>query len=466
MLDNSVVFEKLVAAYTGRKRLQRLKCYCVDGGFYGLLFFLLITVTRIFGPINILPVNNYLWELGLVLAAAVIFAAAWALAAPIDRQQQLINTDRRLGLEERLSTANEYLEKAGDNLFFPLLIEDAVARMRKARNIEKSRLFKAVYTGRLKYYPLLIAGILILSILKPGPGTADELMDLGQRIESSSGLLAARAGEKSLEDTLFEEMRRFGEELQKGRVAEQEALERAAEMADLLQQRIENLERSSLNLEQNKGADSMGLPGDEGDISELEKEFMDLQGVELHALDLQEQSGPELMQSKTEESELMHSKPEELAQADLLAELEDLNAVRELLKNFLSEPKGKKALSAPPDSMAGGSLKEEGEESAEQKGTAGVAGNEKVKDQRDRAKPLLESSDQGVSRVEGAADWEETQKIFLRSLPPGGESTIPEEKKLIDFRREVEEVIRKEEVPLNYREYIKNYFLKIGLVQN
>ena len=131
MLDKNVAFEKLVAAYTGRKRLQRLKYYCIDGGFYGLLFFLLITITRIFEPIRILPVNNYLWELGLVLATVVIFAAAWALAGPIDRQQLLIDVDRRLGFEERLSTANEYLEKAGDNLLSPLLIEDAVARARR-----------------------------------------------------------------------------------------------------------------------------------------------------------------------------------------------------------------------------------------------------------------------------------------------------------------------------------------------
>jgi hypothetical protein len=403
-LDKNVAFEKLVTVLAGRKRLQRLKYYCVDGGFYGLLFFLLITITRIFEPIRILPVNNYLWELGLVLAAVVIFAAAWALAGPIDRQQLLIDVDRRLGLEERLSTANEY--------------------------------------------------ILILSILKPGLAATDELMDLGQRIESSSRLLAAR---KSLEDTLFEEMRRFGEELQKGRVTEQEALERAAEMAELLQQRIENLERTSLSAEQNEDADTLELPEDKrGATSEAEKELMDLQAVELQSLDLQERS----------ESELMHSKPEELAQADIQAELEDLSTLRELLKNFMSAPKGKKGLSAMPDSMAGDSLKEEGEESAEQNGTAGAAGNEKVEDQRDTVKPLLKSSDQGVSRVEGAADWEETKKIFLRSLPPGGESTVQEERKLIDFRREVEEVIRKEEVPLNYREYIKNYFLKIGLVQN
>ncbi|HEB10997.1 MAG TPA: hypothetical protein ENI06_07260 [Spirochaetales bacterium] len=53
-----------------------------------------------------------------------------------------------------------------------------------------------------------------------------------------------------------------------------------------------------------------------------------------------------------------------------------------------------------------------------------------------------------------------------RSLPPGGESIVPEERRLIDFRREIEEVIRKEEVPLNYREYIKNYFLKINIIQD
>jgi len=443
MLDNSIAFEKLVTALTGRKRLQRLKCYCVDGGFYGLLFFLLITITRIFEPIKILPVNNYLWELGPVLAVAVLLAAAWALARPIDRQQQLINADRRLGLKERLSTANEYLKKADDNALSPLLIEDAVAR---ARNIERSPLYKAEYPGRLKYYPLLLAGILLFSILKPGPGATDELMDLGQRIESSSRLLAARAGEKSHEDILFEEMRRFGEELQKGRVAEQEALERAAEMAELLQQRIENLERSSLSAEQNKGVDTLEQQEDVGvGTAELKKELMDLQALEL--------------QERSESAVDMGGEPEEIREAEVLADLEDLSAVRELLKNFMSAQKGKKGLSAPPDSMAGDSLKE-------QNATAGAAGTEKVEDQRDTAKPLLKSSDKGVSRVEGAADWEETKKIFLRSLPPVGESIVPEERRLIDFRREVEEVIRKEEVPLNYREYIKNYFLKIGIIEN
>lgn len=449
MLDNSIAFEKLVTTLTGRKRLQRLKSYCVDGGFYALLFFLLITITRIFEPIKILPVNNYLWELGLILAAAVILAAARALSRPIDRQQLLINADRSLGLKERLSTANEYLIKAETNLFSPLLIEDAVVgarKVREARNIGRSQPYKAEYPSRLKYYPLLLAGILLLSILKPGPAATDELMDLGQRIESSSRLLADRAGEKSLEDPLFEQMRRFGEELQKGRIAEQEALERAAEMAELLQQRIENLERTSLSAEQNKGTDTSELPEDgSGDTSELGKELMDLR-----ALELQEQSGSE---------GAMSSKPEELAQADIMAELEDLGAVSELLKNFMSVQKGKKGFSAPSDSMAGDGLKE-------QNGTVGAAGNEKVEDQKDTTKPLLESSSQGVSRVEGAGNWEETKKIFLRSMPPGGESTVPEEKKLIDFRKEVEEVIRKEEVPMNYREYIKNYFLKIGIVQN
>ncbi|MBA7479268.1 MAG: hypothetical protein GH155_07470 [Spirochaeta sp.] len=448
MLDNSVAFEKLVVTFTGRKRLQRLKCYCVDGGFYGLLFFLLITLARIFWPIKVLPVNNYLWELGLVFTAAVIFAAAWALARRIDRQQLLISADRRLELQERLSTANEYLEKEGNNPLSPLLIGDAVAR---ARNIEKSPLYKAEYPGRLKYYPLLLAGILLLSILKPGLATTDEFIDLGQRIESSSRLLAARAGEKSLEDSLFEEMRRFGEELQKGSMTEQEALERADEMAELLQQRIENLERSSLPAEQDKSADAQELSRNESGVSELEKELLDFQTIYL-----QERS----------ESELMQSKPEELEQAEGIAEIEDLSAVRELLKNFMSAQKTEEGFSAPSDSTAADSSEEAGEDSPEQNRTASGVGNEKVEDQRDTAKPLLKSSEQGISRVEGTADWEESKKIFLRSLPPGGESIIPDGRKLIDFRREIEEVIRKEEVPLNYREYIKNYFLKINIIQD
>jgi hypothetical protein len=53
--------------------------------------------------------------------------------------------------------------------------------------------------------------------------------------------------------------------------------------------------------------------------------------------------------------------------------------------------------------------------------------------------------------------------IHIRSLTAIGESKINEADIIRTYRQEIEGILQKEDIPLNYREYIKHYFISIGL---
>jgi hypothetical protein len=53
--------------------------------------------------------------------------------------------------------------------------------------------------------------------------------------------------------------------------------------------------------------------------------------------------------------------------------------------------------------------------------------------------------------------------IRIRSQTSPGESRLREEEIVREYQQEVEGILKKEDIPLNYREYIKNYFLSIGI---
>ncbi|MBD3306081.1 hypothetical protein GF339_06815 [candidate division KSB3 bacterium] len=58
---------------------------------------------------------------------------------------------------------------------------------------------------------------------------------------------------------------------------------------------------------------------------------------------------------------------------------------------------------------------------------------------------------------------QEQYTVPIRSVTQIGESSLPEEEVVRVYRQELESILHKDEIPLNYREYIKNYFLLIGI---
>ena len=53
--------------------------------------------------------------------------------------------------------------------------------------------------------------------------------------------------------------------------------------------------------------------------------------------------------------------------------------------------------------------------------------------------------------------------LRIRALTDSGEARLKEKDIRRTYGRAVESILRKEDIPLNYREYIKNYFMSIGL---
>ncbi len=53
--------------------------------------------------------------------------------------------------------------------------------------------------------------------------------------------------------------------------------------------------------------------------------------------------------------------------------------------------------------------------------------------------------------------------VLVRSLPMVEKAGVKPEDLIRSYRNEIEEVLTNDKIPLNYREYIKNYFLSIGV---
>jgi hypothetical protein len=53
--------------------------------------------------------------------------------------------------------------------------------------------------------------------------------------------------------------------------------------------------------------------------------------------------------------------------------------------------------------------------------------------------------------------------IHIRALTNIGKSKMKQEEIAREYHHEIEGILKKEDIPLNYREYIKNYFISIGL---
>ena len=57
----------------------------------------------------------------------------------------------------------------------------------------------------------------------------------------------------------------------------------------------------------------------------------------------------------------------------------------------------------------------------------------------------------------------EDYSVHIRSLTSIGKATVEREDVPREYHQEIEGILQKEDIPLNYREYIRNYFISIGL---
>ncbi len=95
-------------------------------------------------------------------------------------------------------------------------------------------------------------------------------------------------------------------------------------------------------------------------------------------------------------------------------------------------------------------------------GYSDAAGNAKS-NQSSQSSRDLEKTQRPASQDKPASSPAKTYLIHVRALTDRGEARVKEEDILRTYRQEVESILQKEDIPVNYRAYIKNYFISIGI---
>jgi len=409
---------------------------------------------------------------------------------------ELIEIDVRLGLNERLSTAYECHQLGRKSVFVDGLIEDATSLL---GSIKADEIFPRSFSLAHLCIPLLaVAIVILLSIdLAPTPtkdsATGERLRQIGRKMEeySKREIQGMKEEAEKPRSDVSRHMENIAEELKSQSMTK----ERLLKSVTALKKEVE-AERTQLahRLEGELGLkDMLSTPK----FTPLQKENVSPNDVKQLREQLEELFEGAVPASLSQDiSSLDQNRRLELFLDDIINEVgfalevddevsfqeeekgvslgrtfgEGKNNDKEILGGRALAPLGSDEVNVERQitSVLGqtkAASKGPGEgDSAHDEGFSYAAGREKSEGRRkppyelrSSKGPILE--DRGNS---GQGDW---YNIHVRSLPAKGKAELIEEEVVRTYRRELEGALRKEDIPLNYREYIKNYFLSIGLGQ-
>ena len=90
------------------------------------------------------------------------------------------------------------------------------------------------------------------------------------------------------------------------------------------------------------------------------------------------------------------------------------------------------------------------------------AGKGKANGSLKSAKPI-DSATGGAIQDRSLPSSKDYYRAHIRTLTSIGQAKLDNRTVIREYQKEVEGILQKEEIPLNYRAYIRNYFLSIGL---
>ncbi len=118
------------------------------------------------------------------------------------------------------------------------------------------------------------------------------------------------------------------------------------------------------------------------------------------------------------------------------------------------------------DQPGSGKLQKNGhdlrDEMGQPEGDSASAGRAKSKEES-KSSYELEKAPGSTQQDKTASSQAKSYLIHIRALTDVGEARVKEEEVFQTYRKEVESILQKEDIPINYREYIKNYFISIGI---
>ena len=474
-----------------RRRILSAWSLVVNGLFLVLpLCSLIALLTQLFS----LPFQPALWSLFLI-PAVMLICSLLGLIRKKDYAVSLLTADRRLGLKERLSTAYELLKTKKNSPFSGLLVSDAVRHIEK---VKPRDVYPATAPKKLKYLPIfgiILAVLLLVDFgLTPSPTGAawgDQDLEIqGRKLEELGKRLAARARRDFLPETLnlAQEMERLGNDLQRGKLDRDEAIDRLSDLAGKAEQQSRELQRKLNSRQGGSGAFDQNIPN--LPLTRAEP-GTDTGGKAVGSYDTgqEEESGGGAGGPESEDPEWNvenglddgsgYKRPgvDEEAQRQQ-KELDSLNEAGKGLRNSagaLVFDEGREG----SDSEKIGSSEQitegegDGTDLSEQSGAGqgrqnspGDPGTQAAEDEKSGDGRYTGKSEEEPSELQGLEQDREKLKGLIRALPLAADPEKTPDVRVHEYSRQLEDSILKEEVPLNYRSYIRDYFIRIGMMEN
>jgi hypothetical protein len=461
-----------------------------------LLFFLAIGIAYFI--LNLAGVtNNRIKGAWLALPMAISLSAAIiiSLATRSKFLNALIDIDRRLKLQDRVSTAYEYFKLKKKTDFAELLINDAAVKLRQ---FSRQQLLPFRFSWlHLLAIILLFINILLYSGILFRPDFKSTRREL-EKMEAAGRLLKDYMIKRIADQTAPQSKPRSGH-------------------AKKLAQISHKLNDRSEPFEQRLGALNSFLQEVEGERTRLAQELaarLDSAAIEQLPVpqtpDLANFSSSQLEKLKGLLSKTLNNRvPESIDQN--IESLQELDNLENLLSRIIDDLEADRAQTddaaqfagiegertpqstetpenqtdAPGSQYPTGKLSDRDPNSGNRvdhrnfregprtaaglpdgmeppQGYSNAAGNAKS-NQENQASRDLAKTQSPASQDKLVSSPAKTYLIHVRALTDKGEARVKEEDIFRTYRQEVESILQKEDVPVNYREYIKNYFIAIGI---
>lgn len=432
----------------------------------------------------------------IIICSAIILFAAFLLAIirKKDFLNVLIDIDTRLNLRDRIATAYEYQRSGIKSVFSDLLMRDAAARLRQFNTRD---VLPARFSGlHILVLLMFITGVALYSS-DFGMHTFKSVPDHQKKIEKARALVrnytmsrsedkkSQRAEHNNAHDRIWQHLKKtiadpnltrerlsgtlneFLKEIQaeQARLADELGSKlRSAEIDEMLAQNVADLQNfSASNLEKLKMLlkQSLNHPGSDSANQDIEtlQDLKDMEKLLSQILDEfnQEKSLTEALAESGHPEKQIPGSSEDPGKMPLLTRHSKRAGEAAGKKRGGMDNLGRPGFDASraeepggPDDMGLG----DGLSSAA--GHAKSAGKKKARHELDKSNGPALQDKMNSSQVKNYL-------IQIRSLTAIGESKLKEENILRDYRREIESVLQKEDMPLNYRKYIKQYFTSIGM---
>ncbi len=405
---------------------------------------------------------------GCLAAAGLLAGAVSGLLGRIDRRGVLIGADRALESRELTSTALELCEAGRDGVFADAVVQAAAGLL--SRNTPRRILGRL----RLPFAPFiaLLAAVTAACLLfpvdlrflfRPDGDRLAELASIGEQLQGYGERLRederAEGRERSL--ALSEELAQLGKDLADRRLTEEEALDRMSELEDRIEQeyRLQMEEVARPGPDGRPGSTQPGGAGGQKVPGEAERDAKpgDGSGGGQRRKDL----GDALDQLRESRRQLESG---DASSADRRPE----DPRKGQAGSGQLPPGGDSADQTPggqkgTDPQSGGRSRGPESQGQQRAGPGDAPGTTPAPHKTGDPTRIIPGERGPGLQAEGKAGEGDSTRLLARTLPDWTGSRLPEGAVLNQYSRQAESALARDEVPLQLKEYVKDYFTAIGI---